>query len=200
MSDSVTPWTVLFQAHLSLGFPRQEYWSGLPFPSPGIFPTEGWNLHLLCWQVDPLPLSHLESPMLYVYSLSIGLGWSSGRKPTCNEPLEVFVLLTPCVIHGLGDREPASCTVNIGYMCVRARSAVSDPADCKLPGSSPWDFPARILQWVAISSSLESSRPRDRTHVSCVSCIGRWVLYHLLHLGSPGDILAETISSILNSN
>ena len=31
----VTPWTVARQALLSMGFPRQEYWSGLPFPSPG---------------------------------------------------------------------------------------------------------------------------------------------------------------------
>ena len=35
VSDSVTPWTVACQAPLSVGFPRQEYWSGLPFPSPG---------------------------------------------------------------------------------------------------------------------------------------------------------------------
>ena len=36
MSDSFeTPWTVALQAPLSMGFPRQEYWSGLPFPSPG---------------------------------------------------------------------------------------------------------------------------------------------------------------------
>ena len=33
-----TPWTVAHQAPLSLGFPRQEYWSGLPFPSPGDLP------------------------------------------------------------------------------------------------------------------------------------------------------------------
>ena len=39
MSDSfVTPWTVAYQAPLSMGFPRQEYWSGLPFPSLGNFP------------------------------------------------------------------------------------------------------------------------------------------------------------------
>ena len=36
-------WTVAHQAPLSMGFPRQEYWSGLPFPSPGIFPTQGLN-------------------------------------------------------------------------------------------------------------------------------------------------------------
>ena len=34
----VTPWTVAHQAPLSLGFPRQEYWSRLPFPSPGDLP------------------------------------------------------------------------------------------------------------------------------------------------------------------
>ena len=39
MSDSlVTPWIVAHQAPLSMGFPRQEYWSGLPFPPPGDFP------------------------------------------------------------------------------------------------------------------------------------------------------------------
>ena len=37
----VTPWTVARQAHLSIGFSRQEYWSGLPFPSPGDLPNPG---------------------------------------------------------------------------------------------------------------------------------------------------------------
>ena len=35
VTDFATPWTVAHQAPLSMGFPRQEYWSGLPFPSPG---------------------------------------------------------------------------------------------------------------------------------------------------------------------
>ena len=35
---STTPWTVARQAPLSMGFSRQEYWSGLPFPSPGELP------------------------------------------------------------------------------------------------------------------------------------------------------------------
>ena len=38
MSDSASPWTVAHQASLSMGFPRQEYWSGLPFPSPRNLP------------------------------------------------------------------------------------------------------------------------------------------------------------------
>ena len=37
---------------------------------------------------------------------------------------------------------------------------------------------ARILEWVAISSSRGSSRLRDQTWASCVSCVGRWILYH----------------------
>jgi len=36
-----TLWTVAYQASLSVGFSRQEYWSGLPFPSPGDFPDTG---------------------------------------------------------------------------------------------------------------------------------------------------------------
>ena len=42
VSDSfVTPWTEAHQASLSMGFPRQEYWSGWPFPSPGDLPDQG---------------------------------------------------------------------------------------------------------------------------------------------------------------
>ena len=37
----VTPWTVACQAPLSMGFPREEYWSGWPFPSPGNLPNPG---------------------------------------------------------------------------------------------------------------------------------------------------------------
>ena len=37
----MTPWTVAYQASLSIGFSRQEYWSGLPFPSPGDLPDPG---------------------------------------------------------------------------------------------------------------------------------------------------------------
>ena len=53
-----TPWTVTHQASLSMGFFRQKYCSGLPFPSPGD-PTQGLNQSLLCllrWQEGSLPL------------------------------------------------------------------------------------------------------------------------------------------------
>ena len=47
----VTLWTVARQAPLSMGSPRQEHWSTLPFPSQGIFLTQGLNAGLLHWQV-----------------------------------------------------------------------------------------------------------------------------------------------------
>ena len=58
----VTPLTAAHQAPLSTELSRQEYWSGVPFPHPGIFSTQGLNMHLLHWQTDPLPLSHLKNP------------------------------------------------------------------------------------------------------------------------------------------
>ena len=53
-----------------------------------------------------------------------------------------------------------------------------DPVDWSPPGSSVHRMlQARTLEWVAMPSSRGSSQPRDRTWVSCVSCIGRWILY-----------------------
>ena len=62
VSDSANLWTVAHQAPLSMGFLRQEDWSGLPFLPHGIFLTQGLNPHLLHWQVDSLSLSHQGSP------------------------------------------------------------------------------------------------------------------------------------------
>ena len=51
----LTPWTVAFQAPLSVGFPRQEYWSGLPFPSPGDLSDPGIQPGSPTLQADYLP-------------------------------------------------------------------------------------------------------------------------------------------------
>ena len=48
---------------------------------------------------------------------------------------------------------------------------------------------ARILEWVAMPASRRSSQSRDQTRDSYVSCIGRQVLYHQRHLGSPTESL-----------
>ena len=58
--------------------------------------------------------------------------------------------------------------------------------NCSPPGSSVLGIlQARILEWVAMTSCRGSFRPRDRTRVSHVSCIGRWILYLLSHQESP---------------
>ena len=63
-----TPWTIACQAPLSMGFPRQEYWSGLSFPSPGDLSDQGSNLHLLSLlhrQADSLPLMPPGKPIIW---------------------------------------------------------------------------------------------------------------------------------------
>ena len=74
----VTPWTIAHQAPLSVEFFRQEYWSGLPFPSPrhlpnlGIKPVSRASLE---WQVNSLPLSHLHRES--TREIMFGLDWVS---------------------------------------------------------------------------------------------------------------------------
>ena len=67
-------------------------------------------------------------------------------------------------------------------VCAHSHSVMSDscdPMDCSPPGSSVHGIlQARILEWVLISSSRGSSRPRDQTPVSCTSCIDRCILYY----------------------
>ena len=59
---------------------------------------------------------------------------------------------------------------NIQYLSLC--QLLCDPMHCSRPGSSIHGiFEARILEWVAISCSRGSFRPRDQTHVSCISCI-----------------------------
>ena len=67
-----TPWTIAHQAPLSMGFSRQEYWSGLPFPSPGIFPTQGSNPGLLHCRQTLYSLSHQGSQ---AFKVGTSLRW-----------------------------------------------------------------------------------------------------------------------------
>ena len=85
----------------------------------------------------------------------------SGSKPyKVTNPLGLGHHISPCVLS-------------------RCSSIQLCPMDCSPPGSSVHGVPqARILEWVAISSSRESSWPRDWTPISYVSCIGRQILYH----------------------
>ena len=75
-------------------------------------------------------------------------------------------------------------------LALRAKSLQScltlcNPIYCSPPDSSVHGIlQVRILEWVAMPFSRGSSWPRDRTHISCVCCICRQVLYHKHHLGS----------------
>ena len=72
----VTPWTVACQASLSMGFPRQEYWSGLPFPPPGnscVFCIGRWILyHCVTWEAPTEKLIDvISSPLIRVNTPSL---------------------------------------------------------------------------------------------------------------------------------
>ena len=61
-----------------------------------------------------------------------------------------------------------------------------DPMDCNPPGSPVHGISqARILEWVVISYFRGSSQPRDPTHVSCISCFGRQILYRCATWEAP---------------
>ena len=68
-----TLWATARQAPLSMGFSRQQYWSGLPCPLQGIFPNQGLNPHLLCllhWEVGSLPLAPLGQPQWWIHVIN----------------------------------------------------------------------------------------------------------------------------------
>ena len=73
-----TAWTVAHQASLSMGFSRQEYWSGLPFPSPGDLPDPGMESESPALQVDSLPSEPLGK---HVLSYVLSIRWQSFQGP-----------------------------------------------------------------------------------------------------------------------
>ena len=78
------------------------------------------------------------------------------------------------------DRVPK--LVKVKVLVVYLGPALCDPVHCSLSDSSVHGIlQARILEWIAISSSRGSSQPRDRTLISSVSCIGRQILYQRCH-------------------
>ena len=60
------PWTVTYQAQQSMGFSRQKYWSGLPFPSPGDLPNPGIEPGSPALQTDALPSEPPGKPRMYI--------------------------------------------------------------------------------------------------------------------------------------
>ena len=180
-----TPWTVAHQAPPSVGFSRQEYWSGLPFPSSGIFPTQGSKPGLPhCRQM----LSHQGSPRIkwdskYRRLSCIWSYWYSTHFTNhCQCPLTDFQSTVPA-FHSedfLSNILESSfvfencihlcliCSARI-LSCVRL---VCDPMDCSPSGSFVHEiFQATVLEWIASFSSRAFSQSRDWTCISWVSCM-----------------------------
>ena len=129
--------TVAHQAPLSMGFSRQEYWSGLPSPPPEDLPNPGIK-----------PRSHLH--------------W---RKILCHWASREAIY--------------AGCE---WVIVAQSSLTLFDPMDWSLPGSSIHEISqARLMEWVAISFSRGSFRPRDRTWVSCVA--GEYAEYIVQNAG-----------------
>ena len=62
----------------------------------------------------------------------------------------------------------AGLKVLLQFTCARSRPTLYDPMDCS-PPCSPWNSPARILEWFVIFFSRRASQPRGRTRVSCIA-------------------------------
>ena len=105
-------------------------------------------------------------------------GWGRSPGESNGNPLQYFYLGNPMDRGAWRANSPCSVAQSCPALC--------DPKDCSPPGASIHGIlQARILEWVAITFSRGSSCPRDLTAVSYISCIGRQVLYHQHHLGSP---------------
>ena len=86
-----------------------------------------------------------------------------------------FHLNEICDLGRITESQRSAVHCSVALSCL----TLCDPMDCSLPGSSVHGiYQVGILEQVAISYSRKSSRPRNQTRISCVSCISRWILYH----------------------
>ena len=90
----MTPWAVACQAPLSIVFSRQEYCSGLPFPSPGDLPHPGIELRFPALQADSLPTEQPGKPKRIIQQIPLAVyftygyiyvsGGLGGKASVCN--------------------------------------------------------------------------------------------------------------------
>ena len=82
-----TLWTVAYQAPLTVGFSRQEYWSGLPFPSPGDLPNPGIEPGSPALQADALP-SEPPGKLIYCVAAAAAAAKSLQSCSTLCDPID----------------------------------------------------------------------------------------------------------------
>ena len=126
-----TIWTVAHQALLSMGFPRQEYWIGLPFPSPGDLPDPGIKPEssvFPAFQPDSLPSESSGKTQLAVWSgNNISLDLSS-QKPSFQGVLILNVVQTCSILHINTQSHIKSSSTIFPWQ------AFSQPASLNFPG------------------------------------------------------------------
>ena len=155
----VTPWTAAHQAPPSMGVSRQEYWSGVPSPSPYKHDsdTNRMNTDVTCC-IFPRQLGARYLLRTNTCKREIEVEMGRGRSRTMTESL------TKPWPGNLGGNPGAGCHFLLQCRKVKSESEVaqscptlSDPKDCSLPGSSVHGiFQARVLEWGAIAFSVFS--------------------------------------------
>ena len=96
------PWTVVYQASPSMGFSRQEYWNGLPFPSPGDLPDPGIEPRPPALQADALPSEPPGKPPIKAEVADLWYHSAKGEKKAwdnslCFLPAALLCTLGPCL-------------------------------------------------------------------------------------------------------
>ena len=129
----------------------------------------------------------MPGPLVYTFIIIIFLLFISLQFRTYRI---LWVHESDSIYHKYGNRESlwyrmralvqnVVCEPRLQAKLLQLCPTLWDPMDCSPPGSSVHGIlQARIREWVFMPSSRGSSQPRDRTHLSYVSCIGRQVLYH----------------------
>ena len=124
------------------GISRQEYWSGLPFPTPGIFPTQRWNPCLLLGTLETCVCMYV-CVCVYIYI------FHTSREILITDFLKNLFLI---------------CCFYEKVLVTQFYLTLCDPKDSNLPGSSVHGISqARILEWIAIPLS------RNQTWISCIA-------------------------------
>ena len=140
-SSFAAPRTIACQAHLSMGFSKQEYWSGLPCPPPEFLLHSKVNQLFVCIY-----------PLSFGFPFHLGHHRALGRIPSAIQQVLASYLFYMCMCAKL----------------LQSCLTLCDPMDCSPPGPNVHGvFQARILKWVAMPFSRGSSWSRDRTQISC---------------------------------
>ena len=159
--------------------------------------TENCHAYSLHWSTKRTQFSYTTTPDLMCLAQprlqklnKLGkdvlphLPYSPDLPPTTTSS---SILITFC-------RENASTTSACVCLVTQSCLTLCDPMDCSPSGSSVCGIlQERILEWVSMPSSRGSSQLRNRTHVSYIPCIGRWVLYHQCHLEKEAENVFQDI-------